>query len=71
MKLQAKVPYLDEAGCVYLPLVGPGGACLRLNAAGSAAWRRWMRTSVDRERLHAAEGRLLDDLIARGALVSQ
>lgn len=58
---------LDEAGHVYVPLVGPGGSCLRLNARASALWRIWTVDGVDPFTCSVEEARFLRMLIERGA----
>lgn len=66
--LRAGILYLDEAGHIYLPLVGPSQTCLRLNKTASTLWRQWLRAPVDVAALTPGERRLLDDLLGKGAL---
>ncbi len=70
MSVRSTFPYLDEAGHVYLPLVGAGGSCLRLNAPASKLWRQWLGEGVDLDVLNADERRFFEDLCSRGALVN-
>jgi hypothetical protein len=58
---------LDEAGHVYVPLAGPGGSCLRLNASASTLWRAWMAQGVDPTACSVEEARFLRMLLERGA----
>jgi hypothetical protein len=58
---------LDEGGHVYVPLVGPGGSCLRLNASASSLWRMWTAHGVDPSSCSAEEARFLRKLLESGA----
>jgi hypothetical protein len=60
--------FLDEAGHIYLPLLGPSQSCLRLNRSGSILWRRWTSSPFDPTTLPPLERQLLDQLLAAGAL---
>lgn len=68
MELRTSILYLDEAEHIYLPLIGPSQTCLRLNRPASRLWRQWMSAPVDLDALAAAERRLLDELLDKGAL---
>ncbi len=70
MRLRPATIYLDEAGHVYLPLLGPANSCLRLNQQASLLWRRWISESIDEDTLTPPEKRLLDMLLGNGALTT-
>lgn len=69
MKLRPATIYLDEAGHVYLPLLGPASSCLRLNQFASRLWRRWISEPINADGLPAAERTFLEDLLGKGALI--
>lgn len=68
MKLRPATIYLDEAGHVYLPLLGPSRSCLRLNQHASRLWRRWIDEPVDVDALPGVEKTFLEELMGKGAL---
>ncbi len=63
-----ELPYLDQAGHVYLPLAGPDQSCLRLNRRASHVWREAVRGPVDLDALESADRDFLLGLARRGVL---
>jgi hypothetical protein len=61
--------FIDEAGHVYIPLVGPNESCLRLNRQGSRLWREWLAGPFDENTLTPVEAAFLHRLIDDGALL--
>jgi hypothetical protein len=68
VRLKPATIYLDEAGHIYLPLLGPASSCLRLNQQASLLWRRWISDSVAAGTLTPPEKKLLDMLLGNGSL---
>ena len=68
MNLRPAMLFLDEAGHIYLPLLGPAESCMRLNSHASKLWRSWTSSALDRTTLPPLEKIFLDDLLEKGAL---
>jgi hypothetical protein len=71
LELRAATIYLDEAGHVYLPRLGPAQSCLRLNRSASELWRRWVSAPVDEGVLKSPERQFLRELLQKGALTDK
>ncbi|MFE3557010.1 hypothetical protein ACFXKW_19380 [Streptomyces sp. NPDC059193] len=63
-----ELPYLDQAGHVYVPLAGDNRSCLKLNRHASQVWRAAVSAPVDRDELPEADRAFLARLVERGAL---
>ncbi|MFC4031449.1 hypothetical protein ACFO3J_08155 [Streptomyces polygonati] len=70
MRLTPELPYLDEAGHVYVPLAGPEGACLKLNRHASQVWRAALSGPVDLDALAAADRDFLRAFVGQGVLLA-
>jgi hypothetical protein len=51
LRITSELPYLDQAGHVYVPLAGPARSCLKLNRHASRIWREALRRPVDLDTL--------------------
>ncbi|KRV51269.1 hypothetical protein AQ490_00405 [Wenjunlia vitaminophila] len=68
LRITPELPYLDQAGHVYVPLAGPAQSCLKLNRRASQIWRDALRDPVDLDALPEADRDFLLDLTSRGVL---
>ncbi|WP_328495341.1 hypothetical protein OHS59_23325 [Streptomyces sp. NBC_00414] len=69
-RITSELPYLDQAGHVYVPLAGPARSCLKLNRHASRVWREALRRPVDLEALSAPDRDFLLGLTRRGVLLA-
>ncbi|MEW2566532.1 hypothetical protein [Streptomyces sp. NPDC047070] len=69
-RITSELPYLDQAGHVYVPLAGPARSCLKLNRHASRVWREALRRPVDLDALPAPDRDFLLGLVQGGALHS-
>ncbi|MFH8930936.1 hypothetical protein [Streptomyces pristinaespiralis] len=68
LKFDPELPYLDQAGHVYVPLAGPDRSCLKLNVHASRLWRAAVRAPVDPDALRERDRAFLLGLARRGVL---
>jgi len=68
LRITSELPYLDQAGHVYVPLAGPAQSCLKLNRHASRIWREALRHPVDLENLPVPDRDFLLGLTRRGIL---
>ncbi|MEU6030580.1 hypothetical protein [Streptomyces tauricus] len=69
-RITSELPYLDQAGHVYVPLAGPAQSCLKLNRHASRVWREALRQPLDLDTLPALDRDFLLGLVQDGALNS-
>jgi len=67
-RITSELPYLDQAGHVYVPLAGPARSCLKLNRHASRVWREALRRPVDLDTLPEPDRDFLFGLTRRGVL---
>lgn len=68
LRITSELPYLDQAGHVYVPLAGPARSCLKLNRHASRIWREALRRPVDLDTLPEPDRDFLLDLTRNGVL---
>ncbi|MCX4907252.1 hypothetical protein [Streptomyces sp. NBC_00878] len=68
LRITSELPYLDQAGHVYVPLVGPARSCLKLNRHASDVWREALRRPVDLDTLPEPDRDFLLGFTRRGVL---
>ena len=68
LRITSELPYLDQAGHVYVPLAGPARSCLKLNRHASRVWREALRRPVDLDTLPDPDRDFLLGLTRNGVL---
>ncbi|MFI1481705.1 hypothetical protein [Streptomyces sp. NPDC020747] len=68
LSITSELPYLDQAGHVYVPLAGPARSCLKLNRHASRVWREALRRPVDLDTLPEPDRDFLLGLTRNGVL---
>ncbi|QQM42187.1 hypothetical protein [Streptomyces liliifuscus] len=68
LRITSELPYLDQAGHVYVPLAGPARSCLKLNRHASRIWREALRRPVDLDSLPELDREFLLGLTRNGVL---
>lgn len=68
LRITSELPYLDQAGHVYVPLAGPARSCLKLNRHASRIWREALRRPVDLDTLPEPDRDFLLGLTRNGVL---
>ncbi|MET9498453.1 hypothetical protein [Streptomyces sp. NPDC006552] len=68
LRLTPELPYLDQAGHVYVPLAGPDRSCLKLNRHASHLWRTAVGSPLDLDTLGERDRDFLLGLARRGVL---
>ncbi|MFI6277461.1 hypothetical protein [Streptomyces sp. NPDC050988] len=68
LSITSELPYLDQAGHVYVPLAGPARSCLKLNRHASRVWREALRRPVDLDTLPGPDRDFLLGLTRSGVL---
>ncbi|MEU5342014.1 hypothetical protein AB0H18_14455 [Streptomyces sp. NPDC020766] len=68
LSITSELPYLDQAGHVYVPLAGPARSCLKLNRHASRVWREALRRPVDLDTLPEPDRNFLLGLTRSGVL---
>ncbi|MGA6224569.1 hypothetical protein ACPESV_30055 [Streptomyces umbrinus] len=68
LRITSELPYLDQAGHVYVPLAGPARSCLKLNCHASRIWREALRRPVDLDTLPELDRDFLLGLTRNGVL---
>ena len=68
LRITSELPYLDQAGHVYVPLAGPARSCLKLNRHASRVWREALRRPVDLDTLPDLDRDFLLGLTRNGVL---
>ncbi|GHB53886.1 hypothetical protein EU811_22935 [Arthrobacter sp. TS-15] len=68
LRITSELPYLDQAGHVYVPLAGPARSCLKLNRHASRIWREALRRPVDLDTLPELDRDFLLGLTRNGVL---
>jgi hypothetical protein len=68
LRITSELPYLDQAGHVYVPLAGPARSCLKLNRHASRIWREALRRPVDLDTLPGPDRDFLLGLTQNGVL---
>ncbi|MFC8669201.1 hypothetical protein [Streptomyces sp. NPDC057199] len=68
LRITSELPYLDQAGHVYVPLAGPARSCLKLNRHASRIWREALRRPVDLDSLPEPDRDFLLGLTRNGVL---
>ncbi|MCX5605120.1 hypothetical protein OOK29_44075 [Streptomyces phaeochromogenes] len=68
LRITSELPYLDQAGHVYVPLAGPARSCLKLNRHASRIWREALRCPVDLDTLPEPDRDFLLGLTRNGVL---
>lgn len=68
LRITSELPYLDQAGHVYVPLAGPARSCLKLNRHASRIWREALRRPVDLDSLPEPDREFLLGLTRNGVL---